>query len=132
MDLYITCFLPSFCPYLLYPPETLSRCGKDWPVRDIDECLRRVGAGSVLVWLGGTKSPGRPGGGEGRQSAQVRAWIIRIGESRAFNYAFMLIPGKSRSVRFVAGTLILFWGHPSSQTLKSRYSEPQIATVVAD
>ena len=82
-------------------------------MRDIDECLGRVGIGSVLVWLGGTKSPGRPGRGEGHHSAQARALIIRIGESRAFNYAFMLIPGQFGSVRFVAGALILFWVHPS-------------------
>ena len=47
MDFYVAFFFPFFCPYFLCPPETLSRCGKDWPVGDIDECLGRGGAGGV-------------------------------------------------------------------------------------
>jgi len=47
MYLYGTFFFTFFCPYFLYPRETLSRCGKDRPVGDIDECLGRGGADGV-------------------------------------------------------------------------------------
>jgi len=45
MDLYGAFFFTFFCPCFLYPPETLSRCGKDRP--EGDECLGRGGAGGV-------------------------------------------------------------------------------------